>query len=84
MAISEVLRHRYQPYSRLRVDLVFASVGKVVGLLDLIRPDTLRDSDHPQELVDVVSVETATDAMRACYVIARKIRTRCIQGDHRR
>ena len=44
-----------RPYSRLSVDLVFAPGGKVVGFLDLVGPDTLRNSNHPQELVDVVS-----------------------------
>jgi hypothetical protein len=41
----------YSGYVALLNDL------EVVRFLDLIGPNTLRDSDHPQELVDVVSAE---------------------------
>src|SRR5690242_19475114 len=34
---------------------VFASRGKVVALLVLVGPHSLRDPNHPQELVDIIS-----------------------------
>lgn len=39
----------------LIVNSVFATRGEVVAFLDLLRPDTLGDSDHPEELVDVIA-----------------------------
>ena len=37
------------------VDLVFSVGGEVVGFFDVLRVFAFRDSDHPQELVDVVA-----------------------------
>lgn len=45
-------------YLRVFIDLVLASRGEIVALLDLFRPDALSDSDHPKELIDVVSTDT--------------------------
>merc|ERR1711939_637089 len=39
----------------LVVDAILATRGEVVALVDLVRPDTFSDPDHPQELVDVVT-----------------------------
>jgi hypothetical protein len=39
----------------LVVDAVFAAGGEVVALFDLVGPDAFGDTDHPQELVDVVA-----------------------------
>jgi hypothetical protein len=39
----------------LLVYAVLASWGEEVALLDFIRPDTLGNPDHPEELVNVVS-----------------------------
>lgn len=37
------------------VDTVLTTGSEEVALLDLIRPDTLGDSDHPKEFVDIVA-----------------------------
>jgi hypothetical protein len=42
-------------FGGLTVYAVLASWGEEVALLDLIRPDTLSDPDHPEELVDVIA-----------------------------
>ena len=44
--------------SRIVVDLVLAPRGKEVSLLNLIWPDALSNSNHPQELVDIVAAVT--------------------------
>jgi hypothetical protein len=46
-------------HSRSGVDSILAPLGKVVGLLYLVRPFALRDPYHPQELVDVVPISSA-------------------------
>lgn len=39
----------------LIIDTVLAITSEEFALLDLIRPDTLGNSDHPEELVDIVT-----------------------------
>lgn len=39
----------------LPVYAILASCGEEVALLDLIRPDTLCNPDHPEELVNIIS-----------------------------
>lgn len=49
--VHQTVAHRW---ARLSVHPVLPFV-EVIGLLDLIRPDTLRDTHHPEELIDVVA-----------------------------
>lgn len=37
------------------IDLILPSIGEILILLDILGPDALRNPDHPQELVDVVT-----------------------------
>lgn len=37
------------------VNSILAASGEEVTFLDLLGPDTLSDSDHPQELVDIIT-----------------------------
>lgn len=41
--------------SSLSVDTVLATGCEEITLLDLIGPDTLSDTDHPEEFVDIVT-----------------------------
>ena len=50
--VHQAVLHRLR---RLRVNAVFPTGSKVLRFLDLIRPDALCDSHHPEELVDVVA-----------------------------
>lgn len=37
--------------SRSVVDSILSTLSKVVGFLHLVRPDALRDANHPQKLM---------------------------------
>jgi hypothetical protein len=39
----------------LVVNAIVTLRGEVPGLLDLVRPNTLRNAYHPQELVDIIT-----------------------------
>src|SRR6266513_2174429 len=49
--------HQAVPHGRscLVINAVLSSCRKEVSLINLIRPDAFRNSNHPQELVDVIT-----------------------------
>lgn len=50
--IQQALLHRRRC---ARINLVLSPRREVVALLDLVRPHSLSDTDHPEELVDIVA-----------------------------
>jgi hypothetical protein len=59
--LSHQLRRYYRAEESLRslINGVFASLREIVDFLDFLWPFSLGDSDHPEELVDIVTVLSA-------------------------
>lgn len=51
------------------IHLVLATGREEVALLDLIRPDTLGNTDHPEELVDIISRVSKETTKHNEYVV---------------
>jgi len=49
------------------VDSILPSLGEVVDLLNLIWPNTLRDPNHPQELIDVIAATISSAHLGKTY-----------------
>jgi hypothetical protein len=61
------------------IDSILSLRCEIIGLLNLFGPNTLRNADHPQELVDIIAGvpnQTAEDDKYVVYIVFPENRIR--------